>query len=144
MNFKHTFFAVCVFCTLLSCGENPENPVPDLAVGFSVNIAFAQYAALQSPGGHAFLTGGVYGVFVYRSDSQTFFAYDRCCPGGRGHSPLVYDEKSKCMHHSDTLKDCNSRFSVLLHGAVVKGDSKFPLKEYSAVLGGSTLRISNY
>ena len=137
------FAAVFACIEFFSCNDSGENPVPETTVNISLNINGAQYSALQSPGGFVYLTGGVAGIFLYRFDSQTFYAYDRYCPCGNGHRPLVYDEKSRCLLHSDTLRDCNSKYSVLLHGAVISGESKFPLKEYQTVSTAGIVRITN-
>jgi nitrite reductase/ring-hydroxylating ferredoxin subunit len=35
---------------------------------------------LQSPGGWAYINGGIRGIIVYRLTNEKFIAYERCCP----------------------------------------------------------------
>ena len=115
--------------------------MPDLWVDFQVNVYNAEFSSLQNPGGWAYVTGGYNGVFIYNFDNQSFYAYDRACPSDIAHAPLVYDEKRHELLHADTTENCNSRYSVLLHGAVTHGDSKYPLREYKAAMYGTKLRV---
>ena len=135
------FFAGVFF----SCSETAKNPLTEMYVNFEVNLNFPQYKDLKSPGGYAYLTGGYGGVFVYNFNGTTFYAYDRACPDNLKDTPLTFDEKDKCLHHSDTVNNCNSRYSVLLHGAVSYGSAKLSLQEYSAVYSSNSgiLRITN-
>jgi hypothetical protein len=41
------------------------------------------------------------------------------------------------------LENCNSRFSVMLHGAVTYGNSKYPLREYKVSAYGYKLRVTS-
>jgi hypothetical protein len=137
--FSAAAFFLCIF---FSCAEK-DSPLPERYVNISVNLNEAGFKSLQTPGGYAYLTGGNAGIFVFRFDNSIFYAYDRACPNGVNETPLVFDDKTKTLCHTDTVNNCNSRFSVLLHGAVCYGVSKFALKEYDAVLNGNLLKITN-
>ncbi|MBO7438728.1 MAG: hypothetical protein J6T60_02155 [Bacteroidales bacterium] len=125
-----------------SCGHE-ESPVPDLWVDFQVNVNNAEFAPLQNPGGWVYVSGGYNGIFLYNFDNNSYYAYDRSCPDDIGHAPLVYDEKRHELCHADTTANCNSRFSVLLHGAVTHGSAKYPLKEYNVSAYGIKLRVTS-
>ena len=137
-NLYWIFVLICL--NFFSCGHE-DSPVPDLWVDFQVNINNAEFAPLQNPGGWVYVSGGYNGIFLYNFDNQTYYAYDRACTADITHAPLVYDEKRHELHHADTLENCNSRYSVLLHGAVTYGDAKYPLREYQVVTYGNKLRV---
>ena len=137
-NLYWIFVPLCL--NFFSCGHE-DNPVPDLWVDFQVNVHNAEFAPLQNPGGWVYVSGGYNGIFIYNFDNNSYYAYDRACPDNIGHAPLVYDEKKHELHHADTLENCNSRFSILLHGAVTYGNSKYPLREYKVSAYGYKLRV---
>ncbi len=138
-NLYWIFVLICL--NFFSCGHE-ESPVPDLWVDFQVNINNAEYSALQNPGGWVYISGGYNGIFLYNFNNQTYYAYDRACTADIGHAPLVYDEKRHELHHADSTANCNSRYSVLLHGAVTHGDAKYPLREYKVIYLGTRLRVT--
>lgn len=134
-------FAVAFF--LWSCGSD-DNIVPNAHVDIKINTNYPDYSALQNPGGWVYVTGGVNGIFVYNFDNQTYFAYDRACTCNPNDAPLVYDEHTHELCHADTVKNCNSRYSVMMHGAVSGGDAKYALRRYDVVSMGGMLRITSY
>lgn len=142
---KKLFFALVIFCGmfLLSCGTD-DNPVPSRQVDFFVHFNNAEFSSLQNPGGWVYVNGGFNGIFIYNFDGNTFYAYDRACTCDYMHAPLVYDERSHTLHHEDTLANCNSRYSVVLRGAVTGGDAKFPLRQYDVLVYDGRLRVVNY
>lgn len=142
---KKLFFVFVLFCALmcLACNTD-ENPVPDRPVDFYVYYNNPEFASLQNPGGWAYVNGGFNGILVYNFDNTTFYAYDRACTCDFNHAPLVYDEKTRTLHHQDTLANCNSRYSVILRGAVQGGDAKFPLRMYDVLVYDGRLKIVNY
>ena len=124
------------------CGHS-EEPIPDVSVDFYIYLGLAQFAPLQNPGGWCYVTGGYNGIFIYNFDCSTYYAYDRACPSSRNHTALIYDEKIHCLCHTDTVNNCNSKYSVLLQGAVQSGDSKYPLKRYTVQKMGDKLHVVN-
>ena len=134
-----------IFIFFLSCGGEKENPVPEIYVDITVHLTDPRFSALQSPGGWVYITGGYNGIFLYNLNGRDFYAYDRTCCLNTRHAPLVFDEKTKCLCHADTVTNCNSRYNVLLHGAVSSGDAKHALREYETVSDnfGSAVRITN-
>ncbi len=121
-----------------------DNPVPERQVDFYVNINNAEFSKLQNPGGWAYVGGGYNGIFIYNFDNTTYYAYDRACTCNYNHAPLVYDERHHLLHHADTLANCNSRYNVVLQGAVQSGDAKFPLRRYDVLVYDGRLRVVNY
>lgn len=133
---------VLISLNFFSCGHE-ESPVPDFWVDFQVNIHNADFSALQNPGGWVYVSGGYNGIFLYNFDGNTYYAYDRACTDDIAHAPLVYDEKKHELRHADTTANCNSRYTVLLHGAVTYGSAKYPLKEYNVTAYGGKLRVTS-
>ena len=133
---------VLISLNFFYCGHE-ESPVPDFWVDFQVNIHNAEFSALQNPGGWVYVSGGYNGIFLYNFDGNTYYAYDRACTDDIAHAPLVYDEKKHELRHADTTANCNSRYTVLLHGAVTYGSAKYPLKEYNVTAYGGKLRVTS-
>ena len=124
------------------CGHSEET-IPDVRVDFYIYLGQAQFASLQNPGGWCYVTGGYNGIFVYNFDCSTYYAYDRACPASPKHTALIYNEQTHCLFHSDTVKNCDSQYNVLLQGAVQSGSSKYPLKRYYVRKDGEKLHIVN-
>ena len=142
MKTKLLYIVVFFVFLLVSCGHS-EKPVPSVSVDFYVQLYDARFAALQNPGGWCYVTGGYNGIFIYNLDCTTYYAYDRACPASQKHTALIYDEKTHSLCHTDTVNNCNTRYSVLLQGAVQSGDSKYPLKKYAARRVGDRLHVVN-
>ena len=139
-----------MFCALFLISNffygcsNSESPVPQANVDFTISINNAQYSALQNPGGYVYLTGGIRGIFVYCRSINDYYAFDRCCTFNIADSALVFDKKSHCLIHRDTLSNCSSTFSALLQGAVSHGPAKHSLKQYSvSIISEGRLHIYN-
>lgn len=144
MKLKIKLFLVAVlsvFC-FYSCSTD-DNPVPQVQVDFYIHFNNAQYSALQNPGGWVYVTGGYQGIFIYNFNNETYYAFDRACTYDYHHSPLIYNEKTHCLEHSDTTENCSSKFDVLLQGAVHNGPAKFALREYDVLVYGGYLRVLN-
>ena len=131
------------FGFILSGCEHSESPVPEVGVDFYVYLDDARFAALQNPGGWCYVTGGYNGIFLYNFDCSTYYAYDRACPASHKHTSLIYNEKTHCLYHTDTVANCNSQFNVLLQGAVQSGSSKYPLKKYRVLKEGEKIHVVN-
>lgn len=136
-------YIVVFFGFLLASCEHSEQPVPAVSVDFYIPLGDARFSALQNPGGWCYVTGGYNGIFIYNLDCSTYYAYDRACPANRNHTALVYNEKTHCLYHTDTDKNCDSQYSVLLQGAVQTGSSKYPLKKYQVRKEGDKLHVVN-
>jgi len=145
LKLKLPAFIAVFFIFFLSCDSEKDNPVPEIYVNITVSLSDSRFSALQSPGGKVYITGGYNGILLYNFDGRTFYAFDRACSLNPKHAPLVFDEKTKCLCHQDTITNCNSRFSVLLHGIVVSGQAKHALREYETITDntGNTVRITN-
>lgn len=141
---KLKLFIIIVAAVSFCCSCNTDdNPVPKTRVDFDINFHKAEYAPLQNPGGWIYITGGYAGIFVYNFDNETYFAFDRACTCDYHHDPLVYDERTHTLRHSDTIKNCNSRFNVIMQGAVQYGDATHALRQYDVLVYQGYLRIMN-
>ena len=106
-----------------------QSEIPNVPVNIRLNLDDPQYYELQVTGNAVYITGGVNGIIVYRRSSDEFVAYERTCPYDPDCGKVTFDED--IFFAQDTVC-CNSKFSLDVDGAVVEGDSKFPLRIYSA------------
>jgi hypothetical protein len=136
--FKFQF--VWLACFIMSCGFN-DNPIPPVPVDFTIYPNEVIYLDLNYDGGHMYFTGGVNGIVVYRiSEMLGFSAFDRACP---------YDWENKeaylVVNESGIILECRQCGTLynILDGSVIKGSSKYPLKQYYSKYDGMRLRIHN-
>lgn len=108
-----------------------------------INISLPQYQSLISPGGWAYVPGGLKGIIVYRRGIDEFVAYDRNC---------THNEANSCgfgtVNSSNVFIDCDcdgSQYSIW-DGSVNKSPASLPLKGYKTSYnsGNYTLRIFDY
>ena len=120
---------------VLAC-ESQQPEIPYRKVRFNVSIPSTQ---LNYVGGYEYFTGGVSGIVVYRSDMNSYLAYDRACPhdwqdGGRVeviNSIFLYDSL------------CGSMFNIL-DGSPIGGPATGFLRPYSTYVEDEfTLRVYN-
>ncbi len=118
---------------------NYEQPgIPVVPVDIELNLNDPQYFELKSSGNFVYITGGVNGIIVYRKSSDEFCAYERTCPHDPDCGRVTVD--ADVFFAQDTVC-CNSKFSLDVDGAVVSGDSKFPLRMYSVSYSANQNRI---
>jgi len=139
LNFKHFFLPVLLFCLPLGCNGYKHSTIPNVYVSFSVSPNDVLFLDLNVPGGSMYFTGGVNGVVVYRiGEIEGFSAFDRACPYDWDDP----DEPRVWVENGITLKceKCGSIFNIL-DGTVIKGPSKYPLKQYYTNYDGYQLRV---
>jgi len=124
----------------LSCDKESENPVPLVAVNFTINTESIQYIELNTIGGWAYFTGGFRGIIVYRHSFDEFKAFDRACPY-HPYEPEAIVRVFEPPLALDTL--CGSTF-LLIDGSVVKGPAKHPLRQYPTYYNPPFLQVTNY
>lgn len=98
-------------------------------VNFTIDLANAAYAALQTPGGFIYKDG----VIVARTLSNTFLAVSAACPH-QGTSVVFEGNNNRffCPNHGST-------FSTT--GAVTNGPANSGLTQYNTELNGNLLRV---
>lgn len=109
-------------------------------VDIYLNLQNPEYQKLNGIGSWVYTNGGSRGIIVFRSDVNTFSAYDRHC---------TYDSESSCakvsvdasnLHAEDTC--CDSRFQ-LIDGSPVAGPAPRALKAYKTSFDGNIVHIWN-
>ena len=132
------FQFVLLACFIMSCDYN-TNPIPPVCVDFTIYPNEVTYLDLNYDGGHMYFVAGVNGVVVYRiSEMLGFSAFDRACP---------YDWEDKeaylVVNESGIILECRKCGSLynILDGSVIKGSSKYPLRQYYSKYDGMRLRI---
>ena len=140
---KFTKFIPILFIMLLtSCNKNDDHPVPFVLTDEYVNINLPSYSSLLSVGGWAYVNGGNKGLFVYRSNLETFVAYDRMSPTLEGAScePLYVDPDSGIK----LIDECTTSEFSIFDGSLLSGNAQYPLRGYNTSFDGiNTLRIYN-
>ncbi len=142
-NLKTPFYYILLFSLLLfsTCDKN-NNPIPNVYVDIPIDLTDPLYYDLQSVGGYVYITGGVNGILVYRISADEFKAYERTCPYDPDIGRISVDDSR--LNAVDSV-GCKSEFSLLLDGAVSKGPSQYPLKQYNCIYDRNAqyLRIKN-
>jgi len=127
---RFSIICACMFSLMCLNSCEPVTSVPVANVNFTTSI----YSnGLVHIGGHEYFTGAIKGLFVYRFDMTTFYAYDRACS---------YDWKDDGYVTLDTANvfllicnKCHSTFSIL-NGYPMGKDIKAnaPLRAYNATM----------
>jgi len=125
------FLIICGCMFSLMCLNSCEvvTPVPVANVNFTTSI----YSnGLVHLGGHAYFTGAIKGLIVYRVDMNNFKAYDRACS---------YDWKDDGYVTLDTANTfllicdkCHSTFNILNGYPIGDVKAEAPLREYNAIM----------
>ena len=76
---KNIFYILFLSLVLSSCTDDTSQ-LPDVMVDEVVYLANPSNLKLQSPGGWAYIPGGIRGIIVYRVSDTKFKAYERSCP----------------------------------------------------------------
>ena len=121
-----------------SCKKENQSGVPPVALDISVNINLPEYAALQVPGGWAYLTGGSQGLIVYRNGDE-FTALDRHCPVNPENLCRVFVDDSQVIARDTAC--CLASF--LIQDGQPLSVSGIALRKYNTTFNGSILRIYN-
>lgn len=127
--------------SFFSCDKN-QSKIPNIYVDIIIDLNDPLYNSLTVPGNYEYITGGVNGILIYHTIDDEFRAYERTCPYDPECGKVYVDEYS--FNAVDTVC-CGSEFSLLTEGAVVKGPSKYPLKQYTCIYSQNSkiLHIKN-
>lgn len=122
-----------------SCNKSADNRVPSVGVDITLFINDPQLANLTVTGGWEYITGGSKGLIVYRSDINSFNAYER-------HSP--YQVSQQCVVVVDAsnilINDpCSDSQWLIQDGSLSRGPASQALRQYNTYFDGSVLRITN-
>ena len=112
--------------------------IRETGINFSIYPNTPEYQDLNDVGGWVYLTGGNYGLIVYRLSIDEFMAYDRMpmttndlCPDNRLIVDIPY-----------IIDECNSQQYNILNGYNLNGDGSH-VYWYQTEYDGTTLRIYN-
>ena len=137
MSKKINYILFVVALLLFSCGDG-KHTVPYTKVNFKVSVNTCN---LIHVGGYEYFTGGVGGVFVYRLDMSTFYAYDRACPyDWQENGYVIYDPALLQL----VCQECGSTFNVLDGSPMNDSKSNNFLRPYNAkLIDDMTLQVYN-
>lgn len=126
----------------MACNKNNQNPVPNIPIDITIDIALPSYMNLQGVGGYAYVNGGSKGIIVYRRSIGEFVAFDRHSPAdaeGVCNQPLYPDANN----FLELIDSCNNARFSLYDGSPIS-NSTFGLRQYATQFNGSNLlRIYN-
>jgi len=131
-----------IFTALLSIlpACEREERIPYVYVDFVIYLDLPEFTELKIPGNYLYVTGGVKGIVMYCEFTDSYKAYERCCPYEPSNANAILDVDStglflECRH-------CDSKF-MLLDGSVINGPTKYPLAQYATYLEGTALYVYN-
>ena len=133
------FVAVTFIIAFSSCGKS-VNRVPDVPVNLSLPLTDPRLLNLSSSGRGVIINGyGVSGLLLYRTIGNRYVAYDRCS---------TVNPENKCAVVLDegafTATDpCSGAKFLLEDGSPAKAPATIGLKEYSVIISGITLQVTN-
>jgi nitrite reductase/ring-hydroxylating ferredoxin subunit len=132
---RKIFIIALLFISFIGC-DKYDDGIPNIRFQKSIGlIELADVGLLQA----AKFPGGVNGIIIFRLGDNEFKAYERTCP---------YEVSSGCLAEAGDNQliarcpCCGSEFN-LVYGDLNKGPSRWPLKQYRAVVSGQMLHISN-
>lgn len=124
------------------------DPINDVPVNITINIALPSYSHLNDAGTHVFEAGGVKGVVIVHHTDDVFYAFDRCCSYQPNNACSKIEVDSSLLlfrcgesQASGFQKCCDSKF--FMNGEVFNGPATFGLKHYQVIRSGNLLNIKN-
>jgi nitrite reductase/ring-hydroxylating ferredoxin subunit len=122
-----------------SCRKN-SSFIPNAPVQLVINTLDPQYQNLNGIGGWVYVEAGSRGIIVFRSEYNTFKAYDRHCS---------YEPENECGKVSVTEDNiiaidscCSSKFQ-LIDGLPIDGPATRGLQQYSTSFDGNIIQVWN-
>jgi len=136
---KKTFYILLLFTAISSC-HTDTNELPDVYVEEVVYLNNASNFNLQSPGGWAYISGGIRGIIVYNVDGVKFKAYERSCPHLSPNDCTFLDIENDIK----AICRCDKKEFLLITGEPLNG-APLGLKEYRTFYNPEfqTVHISN-
>jgi hypothetical protein len=137
-----------IFSACKSNNNVNSDPIDNVPVNITINLALPLYSHLSNPGTHVFEAGGVKGVVIVHHTDDNFYAFDRCCSYQPKNSCSKVEVDStvlifRCGESTSSgfTKCCDSRF--FMNGDVINGPATFGLKQYQVFLNGNLLNVKN-
>ncbi|MFD0863515.1 hypothetical protein ACFQ1M_14965 [Sungkyunkwania multivorans] len=135
---------------LLSCSSDDNraqrNPfLQEVSFRYTINLNLPSFDNLRFTGGSLLIQdpgAGIRGIIVYNLNGTTFLAWEASCPN---HAP----NSCSTMSPSSALATCsceNYQYSLGTGGPLSESDDGtplFPLLNYSTVVSGSNVIVSN-
>ncbi len=139
--FSHLGFFLFISLFFSGCEDDTENNnIPLVEVNFTIAVNDPAYLNLQNIGGWVYVSGGSRGIILYRSDNESFKAYDRHCTFNPSSTCALVSVDPNNITASD---DCCGSSFLLTDGGVTRPPAVQPLKQYNTSFDGSILRVFN-
>jgi nitrite reductase/ring-hydroxylating ferredoxin subunit len=150
---KIRFFLLIFFFSLLlaSCMKEKNNVIPDVFVGFTLDLTDPEFINLTAIGsdtvdahtnnwgsGAAGFNGN--GIIVYNGGDD-FYAYDRTCPHDYATNSLSV--RVKIDFTIAVCPKCGTTYALSASGTPASGIGRYPLKNYRTSFDGRFVRVWN-
>lgn len=132
-----------LFISFFSCqsSDDGNTVLPNVPVNETIFLNNPLYSSMSvTPGTFAYAPGGIKGLIIYHTVSDTFIVFDRACPHitPSSCSTMVIEDGINMKCPCD-----NSKFALELGGAPQSG-TPFYARQYKVVKNGNTLIITNF
>jgi len=130
-----------IFLLSLACAPDMgDDAIPVVAFpDIIINTLLPEYASLQSKGYQYINDGGVRGIFLYRVNSSTYYAFERNCSYHPNDACATVDVDASGLFLKDSC--CGSTFD--LSGNPTGGPAFRPLRKYANFVSGSEITITD-
>lgn len=137
--FNRYILMLVFLLSFASCAKE-ENLLPNVPVNFNMPITDPRLNRISSAGGAvAFPNYGIAGIIIYCRADNAYIAYDRCSTvNPQQKNAVVLDDPN--LTATDPVS--GAKYS-LYDGSPVKAPAKTSLKQYSVIIAGNTLQVTN-
>lgn len=133
MNIKTKLLALLLVTSL---GAKAQVAFPEIII----NLSYPQYQSLKLDGTYKYIEGGMRGIILYRSNENTYVAFERACPHHPSDESATVDVDMSGLFMID--HECKSNFSFP-DGYPTAGPARRGLWTYRVTLEGTKLIISD-
>ncbi len=135
---KNILYIIFLSIILSSCNtDTPE--LPDILVDEVVHLSNPSNIRLQSPGGWAYISGGIRGIIIYRVTDVKFKAYERSCPHLSPNDCTFLDVENDIK----VICRCDQTEFLLVTGEPLNG-APLGLKEYRTYYNAEFQTVNIY
>jgi Rieske Fe-S protein len=132
---KIQIFCITTICILPACEDDKEE-VPYTRVNFRISIYDPEFTGLNSIGNAVYVSGGINGIVVMRTDQDRYVAFDRTCTYNIDAGCAIKDTNGL-----STCPCCGSQFSLYNQGMVTRGPASKMLRQYNADFDGEYIYV---
>lgn len=143
---RQFLYSLLVVFIIFSCNKkstntnNNNHPVPSIPVQITLYPNDVSNFKIQAIGGWMYVSGGINGIILYRKSQEEFVALERTSPQLPNNAAALAKVQINNFALRDTVSDSQWR---IYDGAIIKGPTTWPLRQYGTTYDGNVLRIIN-